>query len=124
MDENFTYRFSKSLGVFFKNYNGNITLENINSSWDYIISNHLIPPETKGFVLDYRNAIMNIPPNHHDGIVDYYTKHLDVFGGLKIAILADNPQNVVITVLVESKDNGYKSKPFSTMQAAIAWVLS
>lgn len=124
MEEKFTYRFSQSLSVFFKYYHGDISLEDINSSWDYIIDNQLVPPETKGFVLDYRDAIMNIPPNQHGRIADYYKYHLDVFRGFKIAILTNDPKNVVISVLVESKDEGYESRPFSTLEAAVSWVLS
>lgn len=124
MDEKkFTYRFSPQLGIFFKHYFGKIVIEDITSSWDYLIKNHFIPPETKGFVLDYRNAVMDIRTEQHTAIDNYYKNHLEVFKGLKIAILTENPQNVVITILVESKGEGYHSKPFSTMEAAIAWVL-
>ena len=124
MDEKFSFHFSSSLGIFFKHYYGNITLDDIYSSWKYVIDNHLIPSETKGFILDYRDATLDFPPKQHSAISDFYKSHLEVFGNLKIAILTDNPQNVVVSVLVESEDEGYHSRPFTTMQAAIVWVLS
>lgn len=123
MDKNFTFQFSNSLGIFFKYYYGDITLEDIKNSWEYIIHNQAIPEETKGFILDYRGAVLNIPPIQSAEIANFYKSHLEIFGGLKIAILTDKPKNVVISVLVESKNEGYQSRPFSTMQAAIAWVL-
>jgi hypothetical protein len=123
MDEKFSFQFSQSLGIFFKHYYGNISLEEINSSWEYIIENNFIPTDTKGFILDYRDAVINIPPNQSSGIADFYKAHLEVFGGFKIAIITDNPKNVVISYLVNAVDVGYQSKPFSTMQAATAWVL-
>ena len=123
MDEKFSFQFSPSLGIFFKHYYGNITLDDINSSWEYIIDNHFIPPGTKGFIMDYRGAVINIPPNQSTGIADFYKNHLDIFGGFKIAILTDNPKNVVISFLVKSVDKGYQSRPFSTMHAATEWVL-
>jgi hypothetical protein len=122
MNEKVTFQFSPSLGIFFKHYYGSITLEDIRSSWEYIIHNHLIPAETKGFIVDYRNAIMNIPADQHPSIADYYKEHLEVFNNCKIGVLTENPQNVVISILVESKDEGYHSKPFSTMEAAVRWV--
>ncbi|MBE0651718.1 MAG: hypothetical protein IH595_12875 [Bacteroidales bacterium] len=124
MNEKVTFQFSHSLGIFFKHYYGNITLEDIISSWENIIDNHLIPAETKGFVLDYRNAIIKVSPGHSASIANFYKSHLEVFNNLKIAILTDKPENVVISILVESKDEGYQSKPFSTMEAAVRWVLS
>lgn len=123
MDEKFSFQFSPSLGIFFKHYYGNISLEDINSSWEYIIENNFIPSDTKGFILDYRGAVINIPPNQSSGIADFYKDHLEVFGGFKIAIITDNPKNVVISYLVNAVDLGYQSKPFSTMHAATAWVL-
>jgi len=124
VEKNFTFQFDSSLGIFFKYYFGPITLEDIGDSWEYVIENHLIPEGTKGFVLDYRNAVMNILPDKHPRIADFYKNNLDLYGNKKIAILTDNPHNVVISILVESKDEGYHSKPFSTMEAAIQWVLS
>ncbi len=118
-----TFQFSQSLGIFFKHYYGKITLEDISTSWDHIIQNHLIPADTKGFIVDYRNAVMNIPADDYKGIADYYKQHLEVFHDFKIAILTENPKNVVISMLVESRDDGYHSKPFSTMEAAVRWVL-
>lgn len=124
MEENFTFQFDSSLGIFFKYYFGPITLEDIGDSWEHVIKNQLIPEGTRGFVLDYRNAEINIPPARHTHIADFYKNHLEIFNNTKIAILTDNPKNVVISILVESKDEGYKSRPFSTMESAIRWVLS
>lgn len=123
MDEKFSFQFSSSLGIFFKHYYGKISLEDINSSWEYIMENQFIPPDTKGFILDYRDAVIDIPPNKSTGIADFYKSHLEIFGGARIAILTDNPKNVVISYLVNSVDVGYQSKPFSTMHAATAWVM-
>ena len=124
INEKVTIQFSPSLGIFFKHYYGIISLEDIRSSWEQIFYTDLIPSETKGFVVDYRNAVMNIPPGQHARIAEYYKEHLEVFNNRKIAVLTENPQNVVISILVESKDEGYQSKPFSTMEAAVRWVLS
>ncbi len=124
MEDKFKYRFDKSTGIFYKSYFGEITLEDIYSSWDYAIKENLIPKQTKGFILDYKDASFKIKVREYYKIAEYYKKHLEVFGGYKIAIITQSPQDVVIPTLVETKDEGYFSKPFYTLEAAILWVLS
>jgi hypothetical protein len=123
-EEKYKYRFDSSLGILFKYYYGNIDLSDIISSWEYAFENNLIPKETKGFILDYRKATFKIEIEKHTSIADFYKNHIDVFGDFKIAILTEEPRDVVIPVLVKSQDEGYFSRPFSTLEAAIVWVLS
>lgn len=124
MKQNFKYHFNASLGILFKTYYGLITIEDIEYSWEYAFNNNLIPKEKKSFILDYRNSNFNIKIEEHIAIVNFYKKHIDIFGNHKIAILTEDPKDIVIPVLVESHDNGYSSRPFSTIEAAIDWVLS
>lgn len=124
MEKKFEYKFNKSLCILFKTYYGFITIDDIESSWEYAFENDLIPKEKKGFILDYRNSNLNINIEEHILIANFYKKHIDVFGNYKIAIITENPRDIVIPILVETKDEGYSSKPFSTIEAAEIWILS
>jgi hypothetical protein len=123
MQKKFKYQFNSSLGILFKLYFGRINIDDITSSWEHAFKNNLIPKETKGFILDYRNATFDLEISEHNAIADFYKKHIDIFGGFKIAIITIEPKDLVIPILVEFKDAGYSSKPFSTVEAAIRWVL-
>jgi hypothetical protein len=123
MEQKFLYQFDSQTGIVFKNYFGKITIDDIENSWLYGFNHNLIPPNTEGFVLDYREAFFEILIEEYIKIPLFYTQHLDVFGEKKIAIVTDNPKDVVIPVLVQMKDKGYASQPFSTLEAAIYWVL-
>jgi hypothetical protein len=124
MEEKVKYNFDKSTGILYKYYFGSITIEDISSSWDYAIANGIIPADTKGFILDYTNANVDVKLNEVGKIPEYYKQHLDIFGNKKIAIITQTPRDIVIPILVESKDSGYSSHPFYTREAAIEWVLS
>ncbi len=124
MDNKFKYRFDSLTGILFKYYFGLINIDDIVSSWEYAFTNNLIPEETKGFVLDYRNSNLNIKVEEHKDIVEFYKNHLEIFGNLKIAILTENSKDIVIPILVQNNDDGYFSKPFSTLESAIDWVLN
>ncbi|HSQ47392.1 MAG TPA: hypothetical protein VLM44_10810 [Lutibacter sp.] len=124
MKKKFEYKFNDSLGILFKTYYGFITIDDIEASWEYAFENDLIPKEKKGFILDYRNSNFNVKIEEHILIAKFYKKHIDIFGNYKIAIITENPRDIVIPMLVEVHDEGYYSKPFSTVEAAINWILS
>ena len=123
MNNKFKYQYDSSTRILFKYYYGKITIEDIYSSWDYAISNNIIPNGTRSFVLDYTAASFDIKVKEHTKIADYYKNHLEVFRNCKIAIITQTPKDVVIPALVETIDEGYYSKPFYTLEAAIDWVL-
>ena len=123
MEEKFKYVFDRSTGILYKYYYGSITFDDIFSSWDYAIENNLIPEETKGFIMDYRNATMENLLKEYWRISDYYKNHLDIFGNKRIAVVTQRPKDVVVPDLVETKDEGYSSRPFFTTDAALRWIL-
>jgi len=123
MEARGTYKFNPENRIMYKYYSGSIRIEDIIDSWNQAINNNIIPKETKGFILDYRKATFELDILDYEKIPEYYYQHLDVFGGSKIAILTINPQDIVIPLLVKEKDLGYTSRPFSTEEAAIKWIL-
>ena len=124
MDEKFKYYYDDSIEIMFKYYYGPIDIEDIESSWEYAFENKIIPENVKGFILDYQNATFVFDVDQHSSIPNFYKKHLEVFGDKKIAIITVQPKDIVIPVLVSNNDDGYLSRPFSTLESAILWVLS
>ena len=123
METKFKYSFDESTGILYKYYFGSIDIEDIYSSWDYAIENNIIPKNVKGFLLDYTNAMFDVNIKEYKRIPEYYKNHLDIFRNHRIAILTQSPKDVVIPTLVESKDEGYSSRPFFTLEAALGWIL-
>ena len=115
MMDNCRYEFDKATGILFKYYYGKITIDDIADSWNKAIKEGLIPPETKGFILDYRKAAFDFDISEYEKIPEYYRQHLNIFGGTKIAIITENPKDIVVPVLVNRKDSGYVSVPFTTV---------
>lgn len=123
MHEKFKYDYNEENRLLYKYYYGLITLEDIITSWLFAFDNNIIPNDVKGFILDYKNANFNIPIKDHIKIAEFYQKHLDVFANQKIAIITDNPQDIRIPPMVSTKDDGFNSKAFTTLTAAINWIL-
>lgn len=123
MRKKFKYQYDSSKGILFKYYYGLISIKDIYSSWDEAILNNTIPEGTRSFILDYTEASFDLKVQEYPKIAEYYRNHLEVFRNCKIAIITHTPKDVVIPSLVETIDEGYFSKPFYTLEAAIDWVL-
>ena len=121
--EKFQYIFDPKTNIMFKPYYGAISVFDIQNSWDFAISHNLIPKHTGGFILDYRSAIFDIDIDEYEKIANYYKRNLDVFRNKKIAILINDSKDSVIPFLVQTKDDGYRSQPFSTVEGAMDWIL-
>ncbi len=124
MHSKFKYNYDPVTGILFKYYYGQISIQDIERSWTDAFEKGLIPSNVAGFVLDYRGATFAFSRFEYTSIPEFYKQHLDVFGNKKIAIVTESPKDIVIPLLVEQKDEGYASKPFSTLEAAIGWVLT
>jgi hypothetical protein len=118
----FDFQFNVENGVLVKIYFGEITINDIESSWIYAFQNNVIPPNVKGFLLDYRQATFAFPADESTKIAAFYREHPKFFGNKKIAIVVTTPNDVIIPVLVKMEDDGYYSRPFSDYSAAIAWI--
>ena len=123
-NEKIHYKFDQDTKILYKYYYGDISIQDIATSWEHAIENNMIPKEVKGFILDYREATFDFSHEKHREIVDFYRNNLEIFGNLKTAIIVTEPKNMVIPVLVKAKDKGYTSQPFSTIEAALKWVLN
>ncbi|WP_319478895.1 hypothetical protein [uncultured Draconibacterium sp.] len=120
-EENFKYEYKDCIVL--KSYFGLIAVNDVKKSWLYAIEKNLFPTDTIGFVLDYRDAHFDIEPGRHVEIPEFYRQHPEVFENKRIAIITENPDDIVYPMLIRLQDKGYESRPFSTMDAAVQWVL-
>jgi hypothetical protein len=123
MNKKILYRFDDLTGIFYKNHNGNISIDEITASWEFAFQQKLIPADVKGFILDYTEASFNFPIQDFRKISAFYRQHLDVFKEYRIAIITSNPKDMVIPILIAMEDVGYHSKEFSSLENARKWVL-
>nr|WP_321486758.1 hypothetical protein [uncultured Draconibacterium sp.] len=118
--EKFEYEYKNC--IVFKTYFGLISVNDVKESWLDAIEKDIFPADTIGFVLDYRAAHFDIEMGNYIEIATFLRQHLDIFGNKRIAIITENPDDIVYPMLIGFLDQGYESRPFSTMEAAIQWV--
>lgn len=110
-------------GIFYKHFYGSITIDDILQSWMQAIASDLIPKNNKRFIIDLQNG--NAPRNVSDReIIDnYYLDHSEIFEGARIAMVTTKPKDFVAPMLMKCEDGIYCSAPFTSMDAAVDWVL-
>ncbi len=110
-------------GIFYKNYYGNIELEDLVTSWLEVINQGLIPENVKKFVINYKEATIQFSPKYAVDIADFYKKHDDIFAKSRIAMVMETPKQVVFPRLVEDENVNFTIRTFYTMEAAVEWLL-
>lgn len=122
MQEKSSWYYDSDLMIFHKVHFGEISLEEIFSSWTKIIEGQELPANSKKFLIDFSKASISFPASKAVEIANFYKKHDDVFGDAKIAMLMVEPNQVVLPIMVKLQGVGFDIKPFSTMQGAISWL--
>lgn len=119
----FGFSFDNSRGIFYKYYSGEVSFNEFESSWLYIIRNQFLPNEAKGILIDYRDAFVNSPIDEAYRISTFFSCNLKVFNNKKIAFVTSTPEQIVLPVLVREFEYNYQSRPFSTIEAAEHWLI-
>jgi hypothetical protein len=117
------FNFDTTRKILYKQYSGIVTFNDFEISWLNVIQNNVCPTETKGFLLDYRKAILEDSLNEAHKIADFFLSHLNIFGNKKIAFIASTPEQIVLPMLLSEYDMNYQSRPFSTIEAAESWII-
>ena len=53
-----------------------------------------------------------------------YLKKQDYLSKIKLAVICDNPRTIIFPTLGERQEQELQIKPFSTMEAAVDWILT
>ncbi len=120
---NIDYNFEFKTGILTKHHIGEIIISDIIDSWEWAFKTELIPKGTKMFLLDYREAIVHDTLRSSESIVKFYHNNIDQFRDSKFAIVSENPKNIALSMLVQKQDSNYQTRPFSTIEKAIDWLI-
>lgn len=117
------FNFDIAQKIFYKHYSGEVTYNDFESSWKDTIQNKDFPTDTKGFLLDYREATLAVSSDESNKIADFFLANLHVFGNKRIAFIVSTPEQIIIPMLINEFDFYFQSRPFSTVEAAKVWII-
>ena len=108
--------------ILIRDFVGKVSVNDIIESWDYIIANELINDSTKGIINNLSGCDLCMDMKGFKTLMAYLKKQ-EYFKRVRLAVVCNDPKTIVFPSLGEVKEPELNIKPFSTMSAAVSWVL-
>lgn len=111
--------------ILIKFFSGKFTVMDIINSWENEIISGILTKQHTGYILDYTNAslLMNLKSDITT-LVGYMHSEPDYFENNKFAIIMHKPSQVTIPFVLERTLTTFHTKPFSSIDAGIQWILN
>lgn len=103
-------------------FEGKISIDNILCFWEELMKCDSLPAEMKGVVLDFSKAILDFKASSYVRIVDFFIENISFVRKFKIGVVANNPHNIVVIMLIARENFMYELRPFTTINASLIWV--
>lgn len=108
--------------ILIRRFSGKVGLKEIIESWDYLLGSGLLNPNVKGVINDLSVCNLNMNMDDFRELM-YYLKTKDIFLGVKLAVVCNDPKQIVFPVMGEMKEKGLKIRPFSMEETAKEWIM-
>ena len=105
-------------------FEGKVSVDDILCFWDELIKSDSLPFGMKGIVLDFSDAVLDFKASSYKRIVDYFIENISFVGKFKIGVVANNPHNIVVVMLIARENFMYELRPFTTIKASLIWAKS
>lgn len=122
MNYSVEYRSNKESTILIRTFSGVVKMADVISSWDYVLSKHLLKKEHKGVISDYRGSDLIVGIEDVVKLKEFLCDNPNTFKTLKLAQVIDTTI-IVFPILFVDKYPEILSKPFSTIEAAEMWIM-
>jgi len=112
----------KSGIILVRKFHGAVGVTDIISSWKYLLENKILNDEHLGVINDLCDCKLKMDQDCFKQLIGYL-KNSPVFLNLKLAVICDTPEKIVFPLLGEHSVRELHIKPFSTLDAAVDWIL-
>ncbi len=118
-----TYEYLEDLTIFKIVLEGQIDIDRIVATWEYLFRHNLVPINTKRFLFDNRLATYDNFGDITVGLSKIYTKQAAFFKHVRIAIITKTMQGTVQVLKAKREYPHLSHERFQTIDGAIAWLL-
>lgn len=122
MSINYTRHDQYPESILIRDFIGEVFVDDIIESWNYLIRNKMITASTKGVINNLMGCELKMEMAGFEKLMAFLKKH-DLLKKLRLAVICDNPEMIIFPVLGENKVKELKIKPFSSIEAGIDWIL-
>lgn len=108
--------------ILIRNFIGKVDVNDIIDSWEYLNKNKLIDKKIKGVITNLAGCELIMDMESFKTLIAYLKKE-DYIKKIKLAVISEIPETIVFPFLGEIQESELKIKPFSTMEAAVNWIM-
>lgn len=123
MADVYEYSILKDIGLIIQYHQNNITLNKMKQLKTDIINDKDFNPKF-GFIVDIRNANVNLTENELLEYGNWVRENLKLTGLMRLVLLTSTPDQVTKTIIFSLNENisPLHYKTFSTLAASIKWL--
>lgn len=114
------YSYSKDILV--RHFYGKVDVNEIINSWKFLLEAEKLVG-IKGVINDLTKAQLELDFESFKKLIEFL-KSNKVLRNLKLAVVTDSPRDIVFPSMAELIESDIFVKPFSTMKAALEWLLN
>lgn len=108
--------------IYVRDFLGKVDIPEIIRSWEFLLNNNLITPDTKGIINNLSECQLDMNLNSFQSLMEYL-KSRNQFNKLKLAVICNDPRTIVFPTLGELQEKSLKIKPFTSEIAAVEWIM-
>lgn len=108
--------------ILIRDFIGEVSVNEIMESWQYLIERKMITDRIKGVINNLSNCNLIMDMEGFKTLMAYIKKQKNL-KGIKLAVITETPRTIIFPVIGEFSEKELKIKPFSTMAAAVDWIL-
>ncbi|MBN2638059.1 MAG: hypothetical protein JXR65_03110 [Bacteroidales bacterium] len=108
--------------VLVRKFSGKVEVKDIIDSWQYLLSLNILDDKVKGVINDLSHCDLNMDMDGFQQLMKYL-KSKSVFNAFKLAVVCDDPKTIIFPVMGGVQGDGLKIRPFTTMDAAVEWLI-
>ncbi len=112
----------KEKGLIHRRFCGTVTFHEIYTSWEFIIEEYLKKRLYKGIINDLCDGKLQIDLEQLKMLLELFKSHEAIFKKLKIAVVADSPDSIVLPIFAANHYPEIDIRAFSTNEAALLWM--
>ncbi len=108
--------------IIIRDFNGSISVTDIIDSWEQIITNNLLTNSIKGVINNINNCELLMDFDSFNRLMIYLKEH-EEFKNVKLAVIGTDSKKIVCPTMGEKTEIKLKIKPFSSVEAAVQWII-
>ncbi len=109
--------------ILVRNFIGIVSAVDIIDSWKYLIQNNLLTETLLGIITNLENCELKMTMDSFKAVIEFM-EQTEQLTKIKLAVITNNPKQIVFPSYVETKTKEMRVKPFSTINAAVEWIMT